>query len=311
MPRWLSFSLITIALFGVWGFVSTLIAKEVAPLTAQVLSTFGLLPGALILGFSPNLRKGTNFGVGIVLATLTGVLGGSGNVALYKAFQIGGEGSVVIPLTGMYPLVTVILARVLLKERLNRIQTLGIGLALVAIYLLSPRESLGATLAWRSAFSAWMMYGLMALVLYGVACITMKFATRHISDELSTIFYTVGFILLAIVIVAAGSVEWNVSMKNWGLGVLVGLLLNVSTLTLFVAYRWGKASVVTPFTALYPLITVLLAGLILKEHFDVAKVVAIGLALMAGLALSIEKQASSPLGDSPSYLPHASSPGAR
>ena len=81
MPRWLSFSLINIALFAVWGFVSTLIAREVAPLTAQVLSTFGLLPGVPILGFSPNLRRGTNFGAGIVLATITGVPGGRGNVA--------------------------------------------------------------------------------------------------------------------------------------------------------------------------------------------------------------------------------------
>jgi len=263
MARWLSFSLITIALFGVWGFVSTVITKEVAPLTVQVLSTIGLLPVALILGFSQNLRKGTNFGAGIAVATLTGVLGGSGNVALYKALQIGGEGSVVVPLTGMYPLVTVVLARVLLKERLNRIQTLGIGLALVAIYLFSPRESLGATVTWRSAFSAWMMYGLIALVLFGVACITMKFATRYISDELSTIFYTLGYILLAIVIIVAGSVAWHVSMKNWGLGVFVGLLMNGATLTLFVAYRWGKASIVTPLTALYPLVTVLLAGLVL------------------------------------------------
>ena len=291
MPRWLSFSLITIALFGVWGFVSTVITKEVSPLTVQVLSTIGLLPVALILGFSQNLRKGTNFGAGIALAALTGVLGGSGNVALYKALQIGGEGSVVVPLTGMYPLVTVILARFLLKERLNRIQTLGIGLALVAIYLFSPRESLGATVTWRSAFSAWMMYGLIALVLFGIACITMKFATRYISDELSTIFYTLGYVLLAIVIIATGSVEWNVSMKNWGLGILVGLLMNGATLTLFVAYRWGKASIVTPLTALYPLVTVLLAGLILKEHFDVIKVVAIGLALTAGLALSVEGRA--------------------
>jgi uncharacterized membrane protein len=290
MARWLSFSLITIALFGVWGFVSTVITKEVAPLTVQVLSTIGLLPVAFVLGFSQNLRKGTNFGAGIAVATLTGVLGGSGNVALYKALQIGGEGSVVVPLTGMYPLVTVVLARVLLKERLNRIQTLGIGLALVAIYLFSPRESLGATVTWRSAFSAWMMYGLIALVLFGVACITMKFATRYISDELSTIFYTLGYILLAIVIIVAGSVAWHVSMKNWGLGVFVGLLMNGATLTLFVAYRWGKASIVTPLTALYPLVTVLLAGLVLKEHFDVVKVVAIGLALAAGLALSIESQ---------------------
>jgi transporter family protein len=291
MPRWLSFSLITIALFGVWGFVSTVITKDVGPLTVQFLSTIGLLPVALILGFSKNLRKGTGFAAGIIFATLTGVLGGSGNVALYKALQIGGEGSVIVPITGMYPLVTVILARFLLKERLNRVQILGIGLALVAIYLFSPRESLGATLNWKSALSVWMLYSLLALFLFGVACITMKFATRHISDELSTIFYTVGYILLAIVIIAAGSVEWNVSMKNWGLGILVGLLMNGATLTLFVAYRWGQASIVTPLTALYPLVTVLLAGLILKEHFDVVKVVAICLALAAGLALSVEGRA--------------------
>jgi drug/metabolite transporter (DMT)-like permease len=188
----------------------------------------------------------------------------------------------------MYPLVTVIAARFLLKEKLNRIQTLGVGLALVAIYLFSPRESLGAAVTWRSAFSVWMMYGLVALVLFGVACITMKFSTRHISDELSTIFYTVGYILLAMVIVTATSVNWHVSLKNWGLGILVGLLMAAATLTLFVAYRWGKASIVTPLSALYPLVTVLLAGLILKEHFDAVKVVAIGVALMAGLALSIE-----------------------
>ena len=290
MPRWLTFSLITIVLFGLWGFVSTAITKDVAPLTVQLLSTIGLLPVAMLLAFSPKLRKGTGFGWGIFFATLTGVLGGSGNIALYKALQLGGEGSVVVPLTGMYPLVTVIGARFLLKERLNRVQRLGIGFALVAIYLFSPRESLGATVNWRSAFSVWMLYSLLALFLFGVACITMKFATRHISDELSTIFYTVGYIILAIVIIAAGSVEWNVSLKNWGLGILVGLLMNGATLTLFVAYRWGKASIVTPLTALYPLVTVVLAWLILKERFDMVKAVAICLALLAGLALSIETQ---------------------
>jgi transporter family protein len=144
MPRWLSYSLVTIVVFGVWGFVSTVVTKDVAPLTVQVLATIGLLPVALVLVFSRNLKKGTNFSRGILLATATGVLGGTGNIAMYKALQLGGEGSVVIPLTGMYPLVTVILARFLLKEKLNRIQSAGIVLALVAIYLFSPRESLGA-----------------------------------------------------------------------------------------------------------------------------------------------------------------------
>jgi uncharacterized membrane protein len=288
MRRWLTYSLITIALFGLWGFVSTVITKNVAPLTVQVLSTIGLLPVALVLIFSQNLRKGTNFTRGILLATATGAIGGTGNIAFYKALQIAGEGSVIVPLTGMYPLVTVVLARFFLKERFNRTQTAGIGLALIAIYCFSPRESLGATMSWRVAFSAWMIYGLVALLLFGIACITMKLSTRHISDELSTIFYTIGYILLAIVIAVASSVDWNLSWENWSLGILVGLLMASATLTLFVAYRWGKASIVTPLTALYPLVTVLLAALILKEHLDVIKVVAIVLSLMAGLALSSE-----------------------
>jgi transporter family protein len=290
MPRWLSYSLISLSLFGIWGFVSTVISKDVAPLTVQVLSTIGLLPVAVILGFSQKLRKGTNFAQGILLATATGVLGGAGNVAFYKALQLGGEGSVIVPLTGMYPLVAVILARYLLEERLNRIQTLGIGLALIAIYLFSPRDSLGVAFSWRSVFSAWMMYGLVALVLFGLTVITIKLATRCISDELSTIFYTVGYILLAIVIVGARSVDWNLSWKNWSLGILVGLLMATSTLSVFIAYRWGKASIVAPVTALYPLVTVLLAGLILKERFDLPKIAAIVLALMAGAALSMEEQ---------------------
>jgi uncharacterized membrane protein len=222
------------------------------------------------------------------LATATGVLGGSGNVALYAALRLGGEASVIIPLTGMYPLVTVFIARFLLKEKLNRIQSLGIVLALIAIYLFSPQEKLDPHIGWRSLLSAWMIYSLIALLLFGLACITQKCATSHISDELSTIFYTLGYVLLAAVIWIAGSLDWNISMKDWGLGILVGLLMATATLALFVAFRWGKASVVTPLTALYPLVTVLLAGVILKERFNFIKVTAIVLALMAGLALSKE-----------------------
>ena len=48
-----------------------------------------------------------------------------------------GQASVVLPLVGLAPLITVILALVWLKESLNRLQWLGVGLATVSIYLLS------------------------------------------------------------------------------------------------------------------------------------------------------------------------------
>ena len=48
----------------------------------------------------------------------------------------------------------------------------------------------------------------------------------------------------------------------------------------------------TPLTALYPLVTVILAVMFLNEHFDLMKVAAIAIALIAGVALSRESEVS-------------------
>src|ERR1041385_3625969 len=60
------------------------------------------------------------------------------NVAGHDAaevFKSGEKTSTVVPLTALYPLVTILLAVPLLKEKLNRIQLIGVVLALAAIYL--------------------------------------------------------------------------------------------------------------------------------------------------------------------------------
>ena len=233
-------------------------------------------------------------------AMATGVLGGTGNLTLYQALRLGGEASVVFPLTGMYPLITIILARLLLKEKLNRVQAMGIALALVAIYLFSAQQSSHGFSGWQNLFSTWMAYALLTLMLFGMSCITQKFTTRYISDELSTIFFTIGFVPLAIVIWVAGSPPWNLSAKDWVLGIVVGLLMATGTLALFAALRRGKASIVTPLTALYPLVTVILAVVFLNEHFDSMKVGAIALALIAGMALSREGELQPSAEPSPS-----------
>lgn len=300
MSQWLRYSMLAMLAYGIWGLVSSVASQNISPLTLQIVSTIGLLPVALVLAFSKNIHQGTNRSRGILLAMVTGVLGGTGNLTLYQALRLGGEASVVFPLTGMYPLITIILARLLLKERLNRVQALGIALALVAIYLFSAQQSSRGFSGWQNLFSTWMAYALLTLMFFGMSCITQKFTTRYISDELSTIFFTVGFVPLALVIWLAGSPPWNLSAKDWVLGIVVGLLMATGTLALFAALRRGKASIVTPLTALYPLVTVILAVVFLNEHFDSMKVAAIGLALIAGMALSREGEAPPPVEPSPS-----------
>jgi transporter family protein len=75
--------------------------------------------------------------MGKAWAFLTGILGGTGNIAFFHALVIGGKASIVIPATGLFPLVTVILAAIFLRERLGSLQKIGVVLALAAIYLLS------------------------------------------------------------------------------------------------------------------------------------------------------------------------------
>lgn len=288
MPQWLRYSLLSMLAFGAWGAVSSLASQNISALTLQIVSTIGLFPVAIVLLFSGNLHHGTHRARGILLAMTTGVLGGAGNLTLYQALRVGGEASIVFPLTGMYPLVTIFIARLWLKEKMNRVQVAGMGLALIAIYLFSAQRRSHAISGVGDLFSPWMTCALLALLLFGIACITQKLTTRYISDELSTIFFTVASAPLAIVIWLVGSPPWPVTPRDWALGIAVGVLMAVGTLALFAALRRGKASVVTPLTALYPLVTVLIAISFLGERINAMKCVAIALALIAGMALSRE-----------------------
>jgi bacterial/archaeal transporter family protein len=138
MPRWLAFSLLTILAWGAWGAVSKVASDALDANTNQVFFSFGLLPLILVV-WRASRGSGRKDGrsVGIGWAFLTGILGGTGNLAFFHALRIGGEASIVAPVTALFPLVTVILAMILLHERIGTTQKLGLVLALVAIYLLS------------------------------------------------------------------------------------------------------------------------------------------------------------------------------
>jgi transporter family protein len=138
MPRWLAFSLLTILVWGAWGVVSKVASEGVDANTNQIFFTFGLLPLIALVWRSPrNAGGGAARRTGIAWAFLTGILGGTGNIAFFHALVIGGKASIVSPVTALFPLVTVILAVAFLHERLGTTQKIGLALALVAIYLLS------------------------------------------------------------------------------------------------------------------------------------------------------------------------------
>ncbi len=137
-PRaWMSLSVLTVFLWGLWGLESKFIVERISPLMNQVIFPLGFVPAVIFVLFSKNLRKASDHRRGGFWAFLTGILGGTGNIAFCVSLASGGKAAVVVPLVGLAPLVTVILAAVWLKESVTWIQVIGLVLALISIYLLS------------------------------------------------------------------------------------------------------------------------------------------------------------------------------
>jgi uncharacterized membrane protein len=137
MPKWLWYSILTTLFWGAWGVVSKVAMNMMSPMVNQVVFTLGLIPLVLIVARSRQAWAGPNRWRGGTFAFVTGILGGVGNVTMYEALSHGGKASTVVPITGLYPLFTVVTAIPLLREKLNWVQVVGIGLAVIAILLFS------------------------------------------------------------------------------------------------------------------------------------------------------------------------------
>ena len=189
MPKWFVYATISMLIWAAWSLLSTLVSRDIPGAMIQIVSTAGLVPVAVALLFSRNLRKFNHLRKGLVLASSTGLMAGMGNVLLYDALGHNGPASLVFPIISLAPLVPVIAAPFLFKERIRGIQVLGIAVALIAIVLLN------ATPSWQheggfAIGSTWMMYTLASLVLFGLTFLTQKGATYFISEELSTVAFT-------------------------------------------------------------------------------------------------------------------------
>lgn len=134
---WMLLSIATVLLWGVWGLESKIVVDRISPWMNQVLFSVGLLPILAWMPFWKNLRHTTGDPrMGALHGLLTGIFGGIGNLTMYLALARG-KAAIVVPLVGLAPLVTVILALIFLRERVNRAQAIGLVLAIIAIYLLS------------------------------------------------------------------------------------------------------------------------------------------------------------------------------
>ncbi len=132
----------------------------------------------------------------------------------------------------------------------------------------------------------WVSAAFLSLCSFGVWGLLTKLAVLHIDAKSALIYQTIGVVVIALITLCLINFRPATDVKGISYGILTGLAYGVGCLFYFIAASKGKIITVVTLTALYPLITIILAYLILKETVSAKQFFGIGLAFIAILLMS-------------------------
>lgn len=254
---WMSFVIIHVIFMGVWGALIEIPEKNGFPATlGYVVWALTMIPAAVV-ALIINKWKLEYDRRSIVWGCLAGLLGAIGQLVLFFILKIA-PAYLVFPLLSLTPVVTILMAVLLLKENTGRLGWWGIVVAVIAILLLSyqPPGEKNVAGYW------WMLLAAIPLLAWGAQGYVMRFANETMKAE--SIFFYMMLSSVALIPVALMMTDFsqpiNWGFKGPGLAAFIQILNAFGALCLVYAFRYGKAIIIAPMTtALSPVLTVVIS----------------------------------------------------
>jgi drug/metabolite transporter (DMT)-like permease len=190
-------------------------------------------------------------------ALVGGVFGGIGIMSLYQGLAAGRMG-VVAPISGVVAAAIPVTLGIALQGLPGPVRIVGMLLALVAVVLVSRANGGGSR---RDV-------GLGLLAGFGIGVFNVavsRFEPGQVFAPLTIVRASEG--LLCVLIVAVGRRPWRLGASILPLVVLVGALDMGGNALYILATQAGRLDVATILSSLYPVTTVILATVILRERF--------------------------------------------
>jgi drug/metabolite transporter (DMT)-like permease len=280
---WLLYALITTISWGVWGAFIEIPEKAGFPATmGYIVWALTMVPCAIVALVIIKWKLETDLR-SILLGSAVGFLGAGGQLLLFQALR-DGPAYIVFPFVSLYPVLTIILSVIFLKEKTGKRQWVGIAIALLAILFLSyqkPGESVAKGYLW-------LIFSLIVFVCWGIQAYVMKFSNETMKAE-SIFFYMMatGVVLIPVAYFMTDfSQNINWSFKGPYLAAMIQVLNSIGALMLVYALRYGKAIVVVPMVGLSPLITIVLSLILYSVIPGAVLSIGLILAVIAILLLS-------------------------
>ncbi len=278
-------SLASAVCYGAADFLGGLTSKRASTIPIVVLSQLSGL--ALLFIMLPLVPAAAPSRVDHIWGAVAGLTGGVGVALLYRALSIGVM-AVVAPTTAVCAVTIPVLAAVVMGERPGIVRIAGIGLAIVAIALVSQsnhpepgdRTQAEKTGSRTSAFSLALLSGVV---------IGFFFLALAQTSERAGLWPLVTARLVSVALFASmllmTSTPRRIPKAIVGTVIAGGALDMVANLLYMIATRSGPLSVVVTLASLYPASTVILARVVLHERLSPTQWVGVVCALIAVVAI--------------------------
>jgi drug/metabolite transporter (DMT)-like permease len=263
--------------WGVADFYGGLKARAIALLWVMVLSqSAGLvLVGALVAGAG----EGPPGGDFAVYAALAGMAGALGLLAFYRALAVG-KMSVIAPISATAAVIPVVVG-VATGDRPTAVQGAGIAVALAGVALASREAAAESGESRRVATGV----GLALLAALGFGCFFIAMDAASDADVLwANLVNRATSLGLGAAAVLAFRPPLRATRPDLPVLAMVGVLEMGANILFAWATTKGLVSVVSVLASLYPVVTILLARLVLHERLDRVQRAGVAAALI-GVAL--------------------------
>ena len=252
------------------GIASRLTKPTLVPMLAHFVSIGLLLPLALIVS-APEVRSlDLAWGVAAGLAGATGFM-------FFSTAMSRGEMSIVAPLTSVVGASTTFVVGILRGERPSVAALIGIGLAVVAIAIISYESEHEENARTPPATIG---LSLLAGLGFGLFFVSLSFTEGDagmwplVPGRMASVCLLVAFNLLL-------HRTLRVDRAARSPAIWAGILEAIASVLLLLALRRGPLAVAGVLASLYPVSTVMLAGVVLRERLQQIQWIGVGLALIA------------------------------
>jgi uncharacterized membrane protein len=272
-------ALASAVLYGSADFFGGLTARRANTIATVVWSQFAGL--VLLLVALPFLPAATVSSRDWIWGFSAGFSGGIGVAFLYRALAVGMM-AVIAPTTAVIAAMIPVVFAFALGERLRPLTFLGVGLALVAIFLVS-RPPVAPDVVPEKTRRSWPPgFGLALLSGISVGIFFLSLARTSMSAGMwPLIAARISSISLFVVMALVAKRTLRMTRTACATATLGGALDMAANAVYMIAARIGPLSIVVTLASLYPASTVLLARLVLHERLSRLQIAGIATALVA------------------------------